>query len=567
MKLYRKTFSLLFSLLLVSTGLFAQGYEWGRTDGGLSLDQGLDIVTDAAGNIYTCGYYASDTAFFGSGIQLINSVQLGSFNHVEEMFVAKYDAAGTPQWAVTGGGNNKDRATALAVDGSGNVFVGGYYSDTAMLGGQTLITRNNTRSGFLAKLDASGNFLWVRTAGGNGGSGEVEIESLGCDDAGNVFVGGSLSQTVDFSGTSYSAGGGAFSNGFVAKYTTGGGLAWVTRLMGVQGLGVSELALHPDGTHFATTGIYDDEIQFESVITETALANTRRNLYLAWYDTTGTPVWARSVQDAQVSSVQEPKVNGLAVHSDGSIYMGGNLGYTLDFGGGNVISIDSSNGNQDSDIFLAQFNGSGITQWVVQEGLTENDKCTALTLDAAGNVYISGTYEEPMVIGATTLEYGNNSVYVAKYNAQGAPQWAHGESQSLAEINGIAVSTADQVLMLGDISLYAEFGSIIPDPAGSKDALILKYSQTGAGISEGFEELRFTLFPNPASSHLQIQWEHSDVEAVQLNLYTLTGQCIARKEGIGGTTELPVHALENGVYLLEIRQGNKRGIRKVVVHH
>lgn len=74
----------------------------------LDDDRAADIIEDASGNIYICGYSQS-----------------GSF--VEDYTVLKYDAAGSLQWSVgyDGTAGQEDQATSIALDASGNVVVTG----------------------------------------------------------------------------------------------------------------------------------------------------------------------------------------------------------------------------------------------------------------------------------------------------------------------------------------------------------------------------------------------------------------------------------------------------------
>lgn len=71
-------------------------------------DRATDIIEDAGGTIYISGYSQS-----------------GSF--IEDYTVLKYDPAGALQWSLgyDGVASNEDRATAMAIDGSGNLVVTG----------------------------------------------------------------------------------------------------------------------------------------------------------------------------------------------------------------------------------------------------------------------------------------------------------------------------------------------------------------------------------------------------------------------------------------------------------
>jgi Secretion system C-terminal sorting domain/Beta-propeller repeat len=83
---------------------------WATTYNGSAngFDEGYDITSDAAGNVYVCGSAETSNAA----------------NYV----TIKYNSAGVQQWATlyNGSGANSDQAYALTLDGSGNVYVTGY---------------------------------------------------------------------------------------------------------------------------------------------------------------------------------------------------------------------------------------------------------------------------------------------------------------------------------------------------------------------------------------------------------------------------------------------------------
>ena len=93
--------------------------EWvARYNGGNGSDIAYALAVDGSGNSYVTGF----------------SVGPGSCNFVcNDYATIKYNASGTQEWVAryNGPANDDDHATAIAVDGSGNVYVTGASIGTA----------------------------------------------------------------------------------------------------------------------------------------------------------------------------------------------------------------------------------------------------------------------------------------------------------------------------------------------------------------------------------------------------------------------------------------------------
>jgi hypothetical protein len=92
---------------------------------GGNYDRAYAIIVDGSDNVYITGESRN-----GSGA--------GS----EDMATLKYNSGGTQQWVVrhNGTGNHTDRAYAIIVDGSDNIFITGTSNNSALLGAEDIIT-------------------------------------------------------------------------------------------------------------------------------------------------------------------------------------------------------------------------------------------------------------------------------------------------------------------------------------------------------------------------------------------------------------------------------------------
>jgi len=147
-------------------------FLWGHTGGGSLVDRGYGVATDAAGNCYVTGHYQSADADFG-GTKLVNR---GDY----DLFVAKYDRAGNLSWIQTAGGKGYDYGHGIAVDGKGDVIVTGAVVGEAEFGGLKIPNEPGSHI-FCAKYHTDGKLVWARAASGRaGGSGHgVAVDGPG----------------------------------------------------------------------------------------------------------------------------------------------------------------------------------------------------------------------------------------------------------------------------------------------------------------------------------------------------------------------------------------------------
>jgi uncharacterized repeat protein (TIGR01451 family) len=153
-----------------------------------------------------------------------------------------------------------------------------------------------------------------------------------------------------------------------------------------------------------------------------------------------------------------------AVDAAGNVYV---AGYYL----GTVLGLTSSSAVEDG--FVAKYDATGKLLWARDLGLNPgapygSARVTALALDAAGNVYVTGKFYGTVRFGNTTPLVWNGSednAFAARLNADGTFAWAEafGVGATDAEANGIAVDAAGDVYVSG---MYSGTGNF--NPQGTK---------------------------------------------------------------------------------------------------
>ncbi len=237
---------------------------WAKSAGGTNSDYGYKISTDASGNAFVTGIFASSPITFGS----ITLSSAGS----NDMFIAKYDPSGTVLWAKSAGGGNIDGGSDISTDASGNVFVTGGFQSSPITFGLTTLTNTNVGSDdmFIVKYDPAGNVLWAKNA-----VGAIHEYGYGIstDTSGNVFVTGAFqSSPITFGSITLSSAG---SNDiFIAKYDPAGAVLWAKSAGGTNadnGYGTSTDA---SGNAFVTGYFWSSSITCGSTTLTNASAGT-----------------------------------------------------------------------------------------------------------------------------------------------------------------------------------------------------------------------------------------------------------------------------------------------------
>ncbi len=177
------------------------GFEWARSWGGDESDYAFDVALSPAEDLlYVCGYF-QDTVAFPS------LARGGSTNFVSngqrDAFVCKLDTDGNFKWARTIGGTDRDQCMSVAVDGLGNIYATGFFSETVDFnpaGGSDVHTAVSVHDCFLTKYSPGGQRLWTHTWGSH-----VYDEAFGvaADPVGGAYVTGNFSGSVNFATTGF----------------------------------------------------------------------------------------------------------------------------------------------------------------------------------------------------------------------------------------------------------------------------------------------------------------------------------------------------------------------------
>ena len=203
-------------------------FQWAKSFGGTSNDQGLSISVDASGNVYSTGRFGS-TVDFDPGASTFNLSSTGN----DDVFILKLNDSGNFQWATSFGGSFNDQGLSIAVDNSGNVYSTGYFRGTVDVdpgAGTFNLSSAANEDVFVLKLGNSGNFLWAKSFVGSANDRSV---SIAIDISGNIYTTGNFEGTIDFDPSAGNFNLSSLStNAFVQKMDASGNFLWVKSFSG-----------------------------------------------------------------------------------------------------------------------------------------------------------------------------------------------------------------------------------------------------------------------------------------------------------------------------------------------
>jgi len=237
---------------------------WGINIGSPMGDEGVDIKTDADGNVYVACDFRG-TIDFDPNTSVYNLTANGNPGNFD-IGILKLDSASNFQWAKSMGQGTWDRSRSMAIDNFGNVILTGYFSYTVDFDPDTSAVYNLTSNGsfdiFIQKLDTDGDFQWAKNIGGNYGD---MADGITTDMFGDVYLTGDFNGIIDFdpSADVFELESSLNSRDiFIEKFDSDGNFVWVKKYGGPGGVFTSSIAID-NNTDILTAGNYFGEIDFD----------------------------------------------------------------------------------------------------------------------------------------------------------------------------------------------------------------------------------------------------------------------------------------------------------------
>jgi uncharacterized delta-60 repeat protein len=322
---------------------------------GNGADEPSAIAVDGSGNIYVTGW----------------SRCAGPY---DDYATIKYNPSGKQLWAkrYNGAANGDDKASAIAVDRSGNVYVTGsskvssiYLFDYATV-----------------KYNANGRQIWVAKYAGPDNLSDAAT-AIAVDSSGNIYV------------TGWSEGSSTYYDFATVKYNTKSKQLWVARYNGPGNLYDEAYAIAVD----RTGSVY--------VTGQSLSPGTDYDYATIKYDSSGKQLWVARYNGPGNSW---DKANAIAVDGVGNVYV---TGFSQNSGSGQNLDYATIKYNRNGkQLWVKRYNGPG----------NSDDQANAIATDALGNIYVTGrSYGSGTSYDYATIKYSpsGNRLWLKRFNSSG----------------------------------------------------------------------------------------------------------------------------------------------------
>ncbi len=526
-----------------------------------------DIAIDNWGNIITTGRYVG-TGDFNPGADTFALSNNSANTSLHNIFISKLDAGGNFIWAMqfTGSAGVSD-GIAITTDGLGNVITGGSFRNTMNFdpgNANIILTVLAGVDGYIAKLDSSGHFRWVKHLAGQstGTSNAREIYDIVADKQGQIYATGYFSHTANFdvgaSNQVLTAVSGY--DAIVAKYDSSGTLTWIRQFGGFAGDIGRGIALDNDRNVY-TVGTFSDSVNFDPgngnyyLKTKNNANAFYTDVYFSKLDNEGRFLWAKSMGGKQIDQGDR-----IAIDSSRNIYTVGyfqsdSCDFDPDPARAYILSVLPPPIPQfpqllNNEIFIHKL---GCADTVSSEQVV--NACAAYTF--GDEVWEqSGIYERKL-----RAVSGCDSTVTIDLRIQ--------ELNVIINVNGFILSTSQSysayqwimngVLILGatgasyEVTENGQYQVIIQSEYGCSDtSAVYEVSNVGTSIARpGSDSGVPLLYPNPTKGEIQIRGR----KEVCIHLSTIEGRII---KTVCRVNSFSLAGMPQGVYIVRIEDENGR---------
>ena len=468
---------------------------------------------------------------------------------------------------------------SICSDVNGNVYVTGYFGDTAIVFGTDTLLNAGIFNVFIVKYDSSGNVIWAHSPIDSGKDDQVSGTGIITDANGNVYVIGSYeSSTIAFQGNTLNRQNGTFlvkydPNGnvvwlddlgshagyslrsdpdgniyitgenagqiFVAKYDSFGNEIW-TKIWGVFGVrdGGEGISLDGYGNIYVSGG-YSGTLELG---TDTlGYGGVNGAAFIMKIDPSGNLIWAKSSKGRNGTS-QDGAVS-ISTDVSGNSYITGSFTDTIIFG------TDTLTNGGYSNMFIVKYDSSGNVLWAKSPGDTGWCWAYGICTDPNGNPYVTGRFINNVAFGSDTLNGTYDYTFIAKYDQFGQAVWAMNASGFDNFGQGICIDATGNLHITGWFVGPIIFGNDTFYSGGESDVFTAKITNYDTSVVILTHPETVSLYPNPSQGEINLQSKKS---GYTVEVYNVFGEMVYTTQTNSGNYSLSLSGCTRGVYFYRV---------------
>jgi hypothetical protein len=382
---------------------------------------------------------------------------------MQDGFVARFDAAGAPRYAFSFGGNSTFDSAQDVVADPAGNIYVTGRYTNSIDFGTTRLMSNGQNDCFLISFDTTGAHRWSRTIGGAMNDG---CWGMGIDSANNVYVIGDYSGTATFGDGNFTSAG--LADMFVSTYASDGTHRRTMRFPGAgqqyaYGIAVTD-------TMTCVAGSFEGSADYGG---GALTATGQYQGVVGCYDTATFAHRFSKVIGGAIPSDAFGEATSIAIDETGVVHVTGYIGAMNDI----VRSFDfgvTTLMNQMGDGFITAFDPSGAPLYATRIGGPGIDQPWQIRA-AGGAIYIVGDMEDTFDLGGGPLGTAGTSTrwgLLASYTYGGLLRWAfdlHDASMWDVEVIG------DQLWVGGGFTGTVTYPTGTFTSAGIVDILLLQH--------------------------------------------------------------------------------------------
>jgi hypothetical protein len=425
----------------------SQQAQWAKWFAGVSGSKGKQIQADDAGNVYSFGSYGY--SLFQGPVDLDPGPGVVAFTQPENtgsFYISKLNPNGNLIWvrSFTNSSVGSAGVEKLVLLPNGDFLIAGVFGGTVdfnLNAGVFNLTSNSTNNAnsdagdfFIAKYNASGNFLWVKSFSclSNGvipNSPTVNgVGGLSLDNQNNILFTGTFKGQVDMNigpGEQWIESFGNY-NAFWVKLTSTGDFIQGQHI--ANGTNASTSILSDEFNNIYLHGIISQSVYFGAVNPENFINSySWSDSYILKMNSNGERIWLNKIHGPQYGYGGSTDIS---VDEEGNVYATGNiLRDSLYFKSANESQFllkSNSFTETGNNAFVTKIDSNGHYVWIKHMvsnsalGVTGN----LISCDSINNVYVCGQLSDSAqfdvsVSSSVSYATGDYSGFVAKYNADG----------------------------------------------------------------------------------------------------------------------------------------------------